>query len=410
MHVRACLPGAKGALLPGVEAGYDLVRPRRARPMQLDQGVCVRYQLDLEALTAASEPSGRNAALAPDRLLWPGLWLWRPEEEARPPEGSTVTFDLPPGTSISTAWPAAGDDTFRLQSSALSFRSRMALGPLKRRMKLDVAGGTIDAVFLGGAPTGPLDAWRDWITRAARGTAALYGDLPAPHVQLLVVLDEGSTVHFGMTQRGGGPGIVMFVGRHVRPSTLKRDWTLTHELFHLGMPQIAQNDLWLSEGVTTYSTFVAMARAGTLDAESAWAELADGFRRGQRQARGLSLQHEGERLRRTGRYARVYWGGALWALRADLVLRAKGSSLPHQLIKWRQHQRQDDRVWSARALLDTSAHSAALQRLVLEHVDASTQPGSAGLLETLGVDVNDAGEVTLTPASGAKMRRDIIPE
>lgn len=122
--------------------------------------------------------------------------------------------------------------------------------------------------------------WRRWIEHAALGNAALYGDLPAPHVQLLILVGAGRSIAFGMTQRGGGPGVVMYVGREVSPRALARDWTLTHELFHLGMPQIDPADVWLSEGLTTYATYVAMARSGQLTPEEAWEALVDGFRAG----------------------------------------------------------------------------------------------------------------------------------
>jgi predicted metalloprotease with PDZ domain len=91
---------------------------------------------------------------------------------------------------------------------------------------------------------------------------------------------------------------------------------MTHEMFHLAFPTLDRRYLWMMEGLSDYLEPVARARAGQIRAEDAWREFVEGLPQGLPAAgdRGLDKTHTRER---------VYWGGNLYWLLADVRIRAR---------------------------------------------------------------------------------------
>jgi predicted metalloprotease with PDZ domain len=82
---------------------------------------------------------------------------------------------------------------------------------------------------------------------------------------------------------------------------------------HVATPDLSRAQLWLTEGLATYVEPIARARAGELSAEKVWADMLDGMPKG--------LQHEqGRGLDGTRDWGRIYWGGALYCLLADVEI------------------------------------------------------------------------------------------
>lgn len=106
----------------------------------------------------------------------------------------------------------------------------------------------------------------------------------------------------------------MILGAAVSETDLETDWTMTHELVHMGIASLADKHHWLEEGLATYVEPIARAQDGQLPAEKVWKDMVSGMSQGepQRGDRGLD---------RTPTWGRTYWGGAMFCLVADVEIR-----------------------------------------------------------------------------------------
>jgi predicted metalloprotease with PDZ domain len=73
---------------------------------------------------------------------------------------------------------------------------------------------------------------------------------------------------------------------------------------------------WFSEGLASYVEPIARVRAGLLDEKKMWAELVAGMPQGLPGPNDHGLDGNGE-------WGRVYWGGALYFLQADVEIRRR---------------------------------------------------------------------------------------
>jgi predicted metalloprotease with PDZ domain len=97
---------------------------------------------------------------------------------------------------------------------------------------------------------------------------------------------------------------------------LRQDWIMTHEMFHLAFPTLDERYLWMMEGLSDYLEPVARARAGQLTAVEVWRGFVEGLPQG--------LPADGDRgLDNTFTRQRIYWGGNLYWLLADVQIREK---------------------------------------------------------------------------------------
>jgi hypothetical protein len=182
--------------------------------------------------------------------------------------------------------------------------------------RLPVAGGEVAVAFAPGALDLPRATLIAWIERSAGAVAAYYGRFPARHLRLLVVPRAGRGVSGGRTWGHRGAAIRITIGASATEADLARDWVLVHELTHLAFPSVAARHHWIEEGLATYVEPIARARAGQLDPEVAWGELVMGIPKGLPGPGDGGLDH-------TPTWGRTYWGGALFALLADVEIRRR---------------------------------------------------------------------------------------
>ena len=112
------------------------------------------------------------------------------------------------------------------------------------------------------------------------------------------------------------PFIRLQLGRDVTPEELHKDWVLVHEMVHLALPEVGDDHLWLTEGLSTYIEGIARVHAGDLRAERVWLEQMRSM------PQGLPAPGD-EGLDNTHTWGRTYWGGALFCLLADVEIRKK---------------------------------------------------------------------------------------
>jgi hypothetical protein len=182
------------------------------------------------------------------------------------------------------------------------------------RRTLSVEGGEVELLIeqAAGARASTADVER-WVRRAGVAVARFYGRFPVARVKVVVARVPGRRI--GGTAYGGHL-VRMRLGLENGPARLEDDWTMTHELLHVGFPDLDRRHLWMQEGMATYFEPIARARVGDLPAERVWREMMRDLPKG--------LPGEGERgLDRTGSWASTYWGGALFWFLADVEIRQR---------------------------------------------------------------------------------------
>ena len=60
------------------------------------------------------------------------------------------------------------------------------------------------------------------------------------------------------------PFIRLQLGRDVTADELLDDWVLVHEMIHLALPEVGDDHLWLTEGLSTYVEGIARVHVGDL--------------------------------------------------------------------------------------------------------------------------------------------------
>jgi hypothetical protein len=153
-----------------------------------------------------------------------------------------------------------------------------------------------------------------WVRRAAVAVSNYLGRFPVKHLLITVRGGGNQAVGGGVTY--GSSRINVRLGRSATAADLKQDWVMTHEMFHLAFPTLDDRYLWMMEGLSDYLEPVARARAGQWTARDVWREFVEGLPQG--------LPEAGDRgLDNTRTRERIYWGGNLYWLLADVQIRAR---------------------------------------------------------------------------------------
>lgn len=154
----------------------------------------------------------------------------------------------------------------------------------------------------------------DWIERSAKAVAAYYGRFPVSSARILIVPDEGAETAGGQAFGNAGGAVRVMVGREITEHALARDWQLPHEMVHLTFPSVPKA-LWLTEGLAVYVEPIARAQAGDVTEGFLWGDFAKMMPAG--------LPKDGKGLDEAEERERVYWGGAMFWLMADLEIRKR---------------------------------------------------------------------------------------
>lgn len=154
-----------------------------------------------------------------------------------------------------------------------------------------------------------------WVTRAAEAVSAYYGQFPLKTVHITVHPEPGETGVFNGTTWGARGGYTRIsVGQKSTQAELDRDWMMTHEMIHYAFPDVHDRHHWIEEGLATYIEPIARAQAKQLPPDRVWAEMLQSMQQGQPREGDRGLDH-------THTWGRTYWGGALFALVADVKIR-----------------------------------------------------------------------------------------
>jgi hypothetical protein len=412
------MPEARAALQYVVEAsdGEGRVLDVGARGLDTSGTECASLTLDLAR--AARELDDDDSLKMIDDTLYgtPDMWLWRPEPWPAATVGS-LALTMPPDMAASVPWPIGADGRYLVDASTWRLMSRAAMGDVVVRT-IEVG----DAIFTVARLPGDLRAsnlgLERWL-RDAAGAVSLVGAVdgtprfPVRHAQILLVpVLGGDAIPFGMAIRGGGPTAMMLVSRTADDADLRGEWVGVHELSHLLLPPLESEDVWLAEGVASYYQQTLRARYGLMSAEKAWDLLVDGFDRGQRASRDMTLREASARMHRDFAYLHVYWGGAAVVLQLDVALRRAGSSLDAVVAGIRAREPKDVAYRSADDIVAWMSEQAPAVdvRGIVEAGLATRFPPVDGLLAELGVGRDGSGRATLHKGAPLSDVRDAIIE
>jgi hypothetical protein len=268
-------------------------------------------------------------------------------------------------------------------------------------LKLD--GATIHIHLAANLPLPPATVM-EWVRRAATAVTNYLGRYPVEELSLNIKSSGHGAVSGGVTY--GGQRIEVRLGPRAKARDLDRDWVLTHEMFHLAFPTLKDRYLWMMEGLSDYLEPVARGRVGQLTPEDVWREFVEGLPQG--------LPGEGDRgLDNTDTRERIYWGGNLFWLLADVRIREKTNnrrSLDDAIRAILDAGGNGGVDWSLERVLkvgDQATHTTVLKDL---HDELGPKPGDidlATLWKRLGINYSKGAITFDNTAPDAAIRAAI---
>jgi hypothetical protein len=276
------------------------------------RGCKLRYRFELERAAAAldGEEGERLGAVtqAP-----PSTWLLHPLH-AKPGRDYRFSVATPSGIAFVSGVHRVGQGGYGADVTQLRDSPYSAFGPLDVQ-SVRAGGASIDFAFVPGRQAIDRAGVVKAVTRAADVVARYFRKFPVERVLVLVIPTGGDGLH-GRTLGGGGATLMLYVGASATGEPLQGSWVPAHELTHLAFPTVPRSQLWIAEGMATYLEPIERARAGDLSAEKVWRDLIDGLPQGEPAYGDRGLDH-------TPTWGRIYWGGALYCMVADLEIRER---------------------------------------------------------------------------------------
>jgi len=168
---------------------------------------------------------------------------------------------------------------------------------------------------------------KSWITHTVSGLESLVAPFPFDlDIHFYRLTNRGEPVPWANTRRGDRQGVTFYVDPAFSQEAFYADWTASHELSHLLLPPLGEENSWFAEGFASYMQYQLMRHMGQMDAVSAIAAYRERMGRARSSYRlcDTPLAAAAQQLRRAGDYPTYYWGGAVYFLRADTALRQRG--------------------------------------------------------------------------------------
>ncbi len=353
----------------------------------------LRYSVDLTALATACDDAVDCGVRAGEATMSPALaWMVHPE-----PNGDASVLvrvrAADPGGFLTGMTPSPGaPGTYAFRSPDLDEGAFTAFGPM-RRARLEVRGASIDVALLGPPMLMPDAAIFGWIADAATASSSMLPRFAVSHAAVFVLPVPGEDeVAFGKVLSLSGASVALLVGDRMPAADARRDWVLVHELFHLGFPSFRGEGRWLEEGLATYYAPILRHRAGWMTEAELWGELA------RKLPRGLPSGPDDPGLVLRRDLDSMYWGGALFALLADLRLRQvtkNRQSLDDVLRAIVARGGNATRVWRVADVIragDEATGTSVLRDTYVHHAVRADPVDLEGILASLGVERVGGGE------------------
>jgi hypothetical protein len=223
-------------------------------------------------------------------------------------------------------------------------------------------------------------------------------------LQLNIFCEGDGDVRHGVAYADGRIRITL--GSGVTEETLRDDWMLTHEMSHLAFPSLDDDYLWMTEGLADYVEPVARARMSLISEEKFWKDMVEGCPQGlpERGDRGLDETHT---------WGRVYWGGVIYWLMADVEIRQRTHnrrSIRDVLVAILNAGGDITEAWTLEKVLEVGDHATGtnvLRELHQQMGHNPFEPDLNGLWKNLGVYYGNGQVIFDDQAPLAAIRRMI---
>jgi hypothetical protein len=302
-------------------AREDTTGPIWRLPACPPEGCRLVYRFALEEAAHAIGDLAIAAAHPGAFLSPPSAWLLHPCDPIDD-QRFRLRVTVPPGITFATGLFPAPDGVSGAYEALVSDLPKppySAFGDL-RLQSVAVAGTRIDIARLSGPLDLPDAAIPRWVSGALTAVHDYYGLPLIARALLIVVPTKGHGVGLSLTLGNGGAAVIAPVGEKSTAAELEGGWELIHELLHVSFPTLPREHRWLREGMATYVEPILRARLGLITPELSYHRL---FRR-----MAFGLPGPGDRgLDRTPTWGRIYWGGALFCLLADIEIRTRTRNL-----------------------------------------------------------------------------------
>jgi hypothetical protein len=246
-----------------------------------------------------------------------------------------------------------------------------------------------------------------WIQRSLRIVSAYYAGFPTQSLRIQVVPESGGGVHGGKTWGYRGGMIRIEVGRDVTEAQLADDWVLVHEMTHLALPDVGDEQNWFSEGLAVYVEGISREQAGNRSQQDIFMEQMRQMPRGLPQPGDQGLDH-------THTWARTYWGGAMFCFLADVEIHQRTNNrmglqdAMRAVAKASGGLGTDWPITRVFAAADEATGTHVFADLYAQMKDKPVTPDLKELWGKLGV-ISDGGAVTFDDSAPlAGVRRSIM--
>jgi hypothetical protein len=244
------------------------------------------------------------------------------------------------------------------------------------------------------------------VQSAANAVTAYLGRFPVPHLTLRIrATDRDRGIH-GVTYPNDGGLIVLSLGKSLTKKELYDDWTLTHEMLHLGFPSMERDHHWIEEGISVYAEPVARAQVDNISVDEVWRQFIRDMPQGEPEDGDQGLDN-------THTWGRTYWGGAMFCLLADVQIRER----THNRMGLQDALRailnqggvisQDWEIERAFKIGDKATGTDVLEKLYDQMRDKPSSPDLPALWKKLGVSLNGTQVIYDDKAPDAKIRKAI---
>lgn len=249
-----------------------------------------------------------------------------------------------------------------------------------------------------------------YVQHGADAIVRYFGKFPMSQITVELQPARGNDVMFGRTKPIHGATITLFVGRETTAATLDDDWTLTHEMTHVAFPATKEDDTdWLGEGMATYVEPIARAQAGNLTPEYVWNEFVMRMPRGEPQQGEGGLNHI-----QAHAFRRMYWGGAMFFLVADIETRRANGDKKGMQDAFRYIMKDKGTItyqWPIDMILregDEATGTHVLEHLYAEWKDRPVEVDLPSFWKSLGIEKSGNSVVFHDDAPDASIRKSII--
>lgn len=247
---------------------------------------------------------------------------------------------------------------------------------------------------------------QQWLELNVCAIEAYYGRFPLKELTLtLKAVGNSSEIGYGQAMPGEMPRLTIYVGTKTPPEGFRSSWVMCHEMTHITFPSLDREHRWLEEGIATYVEPIARAMTGIIPVESVWFDLVsktpEAFANA---ASGLDGVRD---------FRRVYWGGALFCLRADIEIRLKTAnkhSLQEvlQIIMKREGTMNEDRdILTVLRTGDKYIGASILEKLYLQMGKTAYKPDLEKLWLDLGIERTGGTVIFHDKAPLAAIRKSI---